>query len=297
MTIISRSTLLVLTFAAVLAAGVMGHAQDRRTAAAVPVKLYVFDGGILESDPTRYHLTTEEVTTSQLSVASYLIVHPKGTLVWDTGAVGDSEWKPTGSPVVHRLMLPDGQPRQVTLKEGLLTQLAAAGYKPSGITYLALSHYHWDHTANANAFAGSTWIARKVERDTMFANLPPGTYRPMTYSALRKSKTVLVQKDDDYDVFKDGTVVIKSAAGHTVGHQVLYVKLPNTGGVVLSGDLYHYPEERTLGRYPTFDFSEMQTRASRQQIDAFLKKADAQLWIQHDLAAFAKLKKSPAYYD
>jgi hypothetical protein len=33
----------------------------------------------------------------------------------------------------------------------------------------------------------------------------------------------------------------------------LYLKLAKTGGVVLSGDLYHYPEERRLDRLPTFE--------------------------------------------
>ena len=36
----------------------------------------------------------------------------------------------------------------------LKPQLAAAGYKPSDVTYFVLSHYHSDHTANANDFAG-----------------------------------------------------------------------------------------------------------------------------------------------
>jgi len=67
--------------------------------------------------------------------------------------------------------------------------------------------------------------------------------------------------------------------------------------VTLSGDLYHYPEERKLDRVPTFDFNEEQTRASRVMIEAFLKKTGAQLWIQHDIIANAKLKKSPNFYD
>ncbi len=261
------------------------------------VKLFVFDGGTLESDPARYQMTPEDVGgVTQLSVGAYLVVHPRGVLMWDTGAVGDDEWMPTGTTVQHKLTLPDGQPRTVTLSKTLRSQLAAAGYSPAKITHLALSHYHWDHTANANVFAGATWLARKVERDQMFANLPPGTFRPATYRALRNSKTVLLQQND-YDVFGDGTVVLKFAPGHTVGHQVLYVKLRNTGGVVLSGDLYHYPQERALGRLPTFEFSEPQTRASRAQLEEFLKQKGAQLWIQHDFTASAKLKKAPEYYD
>ena len=98
-------------------------------------------------------------------------------------------------------------------------------------------------------------------------------------------------------MFGDGTVIIKHAPGHTQGHQVLYVKLANTGGVVLSGDLYHYTQERTLERLPTFEFSEEQTRASRASVEEFLSRTGATLWIQHDLTAHRALKKAPEFYD
>jgi glyoxylase-like metal-dependent hydrolase (beta-lactamase superfamily II) len=180
--------------------------------------------------------------------------------------------------------------------KSLKAQLAELGYSPSDITYLALSHYHYDHTANANEFASATWLVRQVEREAMFAERPPGTTQPSTFSALHDSKT-LILKSDEHDVFGDGAVIIKSAPGHTPGHQVLYLKLAKTGPVVLSGDLYHYPEERALDRVPTFEFNQEQTRATRVAIDAFLKKTGAQLWIQHDFYGNAKLKKSPSFYE
>jgi len=261
------------------------------------VRLYVFDCGTLHvADMGRFQLKKEEVSTTDLSVACYLVVHPKGTLMWDTGAVPDSAWKPTGSPVTQHIVLPDGEQRDVTVRRSLESQLSEVGYAPADISYIALSHYHYDHTANANAFAGATWLVRQIERDAMFVPNPAGAAQPSTYSALRNSKTVLLGTDD-YDVFKDGTVVIKFAPGHTPGHQVLYVKLQKTGGVLLSGDLYHFPEERALGRVPTFEFNQDQTRASRAAIEAFLKQTGAQLWIQHDFAGNAKLKKAPAFYD
>ena len=43
------------------------------------VRLYVFDGGTLGADPARFNLTREEVAATDFSVASYLVVHPKGT--------------------------------------------------------------------------------------------------------------------------------------------------------------------------------------------------------------------------
>jgi glyoxylase-like metal-dependent hydrolase (beta-lactamase superfamily II) len=174
--------------------------------------------------------------------------------------------------------------------------LAEIGYVPADINYLALSHFHWDHVGNANTFAGATWLVRKLERDIMFAEPPSPRTEPANYSALKNSKTKIIPQDD-YDVFGDGTVVLKAAPGHSPGHQVLFLKLAKTGPVVISGDLYHYPEERKLNRVPTTEFNAAQTVASRAAVEAFLKKTGAQLWIQHDYTANAKLKKAPEFYE
>ncbi len=259
------------------------------------LRVYVIDCGTSHNvDLSRYRLTRAEVATNDASLACFLIVHPKGTLMWDTGAIPDSDWKTTEKTIDRHLVV-GGVPREVTVPKPLKTQLAQIGYSPADITYLALSHDHYDHTGNANEFAGVTWLVRKIERDYMFSEQVTGNI-PSYYSALRNSKTVLIDTDE-YDVFGDGRVVVKSAPGHTPGHQVLFLKLAKTGPVVLSGDLYHFPEERKLGRIPTFDFNQEQTRQSRDKIEAFLKQTGAQLWIQHDFVGFAKLKKSPKFYD
>jgi glyoxylase-like metal-dependent hydrolase (beta-lactamase superfamily II) len=260
------------------------------------LRLHVFDCGTLKADVARFRLSGEEVATSDLSVPCFLVVHPQGRLIWDAGAVPDADWTPAGGEVAHHLVLPDSGERDLTLRKPLMTQLAEAGYSPADITHLALSHYHWDHTANANAFAGATWLVRQVERDAMFAAQPPGVTEPSSYAALKNSKTVIIESNE-HDVFGDGTVVIKLAPGHTPGHQILYVKLPKTGPVVLSGDLYHFPEARALKRVATFDFNQEQTPATRETIEAFLTSTGAQLWIQHDYIGNSRLKKSPEYYD
>ena len=288
--------------AAVFAAVVCGAGQTpppsgRRAQPPRSVRLYVFDCGTLHiADTGRFGLKAEEVATRDMSVACFLIAHPKGTLIWDTGAVSDTAWKPTGAAVQQHVVLADSQGRDLTMVKPLKAQLVQLGYSPADVTYVALSHYHWDHTANANDFAGATWLVRQNERDEMFSPKPFGAAQPATYAALRNSKAVII-RGDEHDVFGDGTVIIKAAPGHTVGHQVLYLKLAKTGGVVLSGDLYHYPEERTRNRLPTIEFHAEQTRASRVALDAFLKKTGAQLWIQHDFAGNAQLKKSPGYYE
>jgi glyoxylase-like metal-dependent hydrolase (beta-lactamase superfamily II) len=212
---------------------------------------------------------------------------PEGILIWDTGAVPDSAFKPGGGPAIKEY---------ATATKPFQLQLAEAGFTPADVTYLALSHVHWDHTANVGLFAHATWLVRKVEHDAMFTDpLPPRTNSAM-FTALRDTKTVII-KDNDFDVFGDGNVIIKFTPGHTAGHQSLFVNLARTGPVLLSGDLYHYPEELRMKRVPAGDFNKEQTLASRAAIEAFLKKTGTQLWIQHDLAAFDKLKKAPGYYD
>ena len=258
-------------------------------------RLYVFDCGTLGGDPARFNLKRDEMATSDMSVSCYLVVHANGALIWDTGAVPDMEVKSENQRTRHLVVIANAE-RYVTLAKSLKTQLAEAGYTPADIGYVALSHYHWDHTANANEFARATWLVRKVERDAMFADKLPDLVQRATFTALRNSKTVIINTDD-HDVFGDGSVVIKWAPGHTPGHQTLLVKLTKTGPVLLSGDLYHYPEERTLDRVPTFEADPGQTRRTRTAIDTFLKNSRAQLWIQHDFSASAALKKAPAFYD
>jgi glyoxylase-like metal-dependent hydrolase (beta-lactamase superfamily II) len=130
----------------------------------------------------------------------------------------------------------------------------------------------------------------------MFADAPSTRTIFANYSALKTSRTVII-REDEYDVFGDRSVIIKSAPGHSPDHQVLFLKLAKTGPVLLSGDLWHYPEERKLNRLPIAEFNKDQTTASRQRIDEFLKKTGAQLWIQHDYLATMKLKKAPAFYE
>jgi len=258
------------------------------------LRLYVLDCGIITPpNVDNYGLKVNEVADTRMVTPCFLIVHPRGSLIWDTGEIPDSAFKEGVSP--QKL-------NNFTVDRPLLPQLAAIGYTPANITYMALSHYHGDHVANASLFAGSTWIVQKGDRDPILAPRPvppPATGRvpdPKFFEGLANSKTILLN-NEDHDVFGDGTVVIKSTPGHTPGHQALYLKLAKTGGVLLSGDLYHYPEEITFKKIPTFDTNKEQTAKSREMIEEFVKQNRAQLWIQHDYTTGIKRKIAPEFYD
>jgi glyoxylase-like metal-dependent hydrolase (beta-lactamase superfamily II) len=283
----TRLCALALVASAILGAASAVVAQTRPAKPPATLRLYVFDGGSLNiPDTSPYQLKKEDLASTVMSAPCFLVAHPRGTLMWDACVVPDSSFKP-GSP---------GTLRYATANRTLTAQLTEIGYTPRDVTYLALSHFHWDHVGNANLFAGATWLVPPAEREIMFAEPPSPRTEPANFSALKNSKTSPLTKDE-YDVFGDQTVVIKSAPGHSPGHQVLFLKLAKTGPVVLSGDLYHYPEERKLNRVPTTEFNAEQTAASRAAVEAFLKKSGAQLWIQHDFIGNTKLRKAPAFYE
>ena len=262
-------------------------AQKRPAAPKTP-RLYIFDNGDISGlDPKIFGFAREELKSVDFVNQSYLIVHPRGTVMFDTGGIGDDKFPAGGGAAKEGIM---------TATKKLVPQMRAAGYTPADVTYLVMSHYHSDHTGNANLFAGATWIVQKAERDFMFGDKPQGIIQPATYSALKTSKTKILD-DEDFDIFGDGTVVVKTTPGHTPGHQVLFVKLARTGPILLAGDLYHYPEEIATGKTPTFEFDAAMSAKSRAAMQAFVKQTGATLWIEHDKPTHANLPKSPKYLD
>ena len=256
-----------LTFAAGLSVGLaallglMAPIAARQVKPAVPntVRMHVFDAGVLPiADPLPlFGLKKEQVAASDLADGAYLIVHPKGTLMWEAGLVPDAS---IGTPTAR-----PGAPMR-RLKD----MMADIGYRPSDVTYFAISHGHGDHTANANDFQGLTWLVNKAEYEAMFAEKVPRFYTPATYSALKSAKPVFI--DGDHDVFGDGTVVIRQTPGHTPGHQVLIVRLAKTGAVALPGDLDHYPEEMTLRVVAPAQGDEALTLKARDALQAVLEE-------------------------
>jgi glyoxylase-like metal-dependent hydrolase (beta-lactamase superfamily II) len=242
-------------------------------------------GTLIFNRPEDYNLTRDEVADTNMPVPCFLVIHPKGILLFDTG-LSDSL---VGRPVYENVVFGYGQLKFNSLKG----QLADIGVSPADITYLALSHSHFDHVGNANDFAGSIWLAQKAEFDLMFGThaTPQGI---SDFAALAQARTQMI--DGDHDVFDDGTVILKYAPGHTPGHQCLYVKLAQTGGILIAGDLYHYAEERTLHRMPTHEQTTA-TPASRAKIEDFVAEKGAQLWIGHSTSFFRDAIKSPGWYE
>ena len=109
---------------------------------------------------------TAEVGETRMPVPCFLVAHPKGTLMWDVGVIPDDDvetgWRR------RRALRRQHHGGRAWCARTLRSQLAAIGYRPADITYVAVSHAHKDHTANLNQFAASTWLTPPAEREFMW---------------------------------------------------------------------------------------------------------------------------------
>ncbi len=262
---------------------VQAHAADE----VKDVRLYALDCGVLHVKDMGMFSDTGEYNGKAGVVVDpcFVIRHPKGTLLWDTG-LGDKLAQSKGGV--------DMEVGHMQVDAPLLDQLKAIGLTPSDITYLSFSHTHFDHTGNANEFPDATWILNKAE--LAWAESKPGPFVNLdTFSDYKTAKKQMI--DGDYDVFGDGNVMILKTPGHTPGHQSLQLKLKKSGVVILSGDLFHQRANYTYRRVPPFNVSRADTLASIDRIDTILKNTKGRLVVQHDAGDFKGLPKIPKYLD
>ena len=260
-----------------------------RSMAGADVRLYALDCGHASIKDMGMFSDTGEYDGKPGDIADpcFVIRHPKGVLLWDTGLGDKFAATKEGVDVLPGI--------HVTVPITLVEQLHSLALTPKDVSYVAFSHFHFDHTGNANAFPDSVWILNKAELSAALSATPPSGVVPETFSGYKTAKTQMI--DGDYDVFGDGTVRILRAPGHTAGHQVLELKLHKAGTVILSGDLYHSRANREFMRVPMMNLSRADTLASMERIERIVKNTKAHLVVQHDPLDFQALPKFPAYLD
>ncbi len=249
------------------------------------IQLYVFDGGTVKANMLEIFSQGERYKGESKVLADpfYVIVHPKGKLIWDAGLgenlVGkDSITTPNGAFTVYR-------------KDSIVSQLKSIGLNPKDIDYIALSHTHFDHSGSANKFNESTWLVQEKEYEFVTSEAIK-KQEPDNYLAI-KDLTKIKKLNGDFDVFNDGSVIIKSMPGHTPGHQVLFLDLPKNGPILLTGDLYHFQENRNNKGVPSFNTNVEQTLKSMDAFEAFAKEKNAKIIIQHEMNDYKQMVKAP----
>jgi len=259
--------------------------QDVAPASVTSVQLYAMDCGRIHIDDANDYAddNSQHGKPADLVDPCFLIRHPGGDLIWDTGLGDAIVGHPVDSGIYH-----------ISVPARLVDQLAQLHLTPADIEYLSLSHSHFDHTGNAALFTNATWIVDADERSWMFRPEARTDSDFAKVAPLEHARTQLIEGDGDYDVFGDGSVTIIQAPGHTPGHCVLLIRFARGAPVLLAGDMWHLPESRTERLVPRFNTSRAQTLASMDKLEALIARTHARVIRQHVPEDFAGLPRFPA---
>ena len=202
-----------------------------------------------------------------LTDSCYLIRNGDRYLLWDSGLP---------AALAGRSAEQDGM--RLSLRESLRSQLARIGVQYGQVTFVGISHYHDDHIGQAADFPGATLLIGAADWEAIRGR--PATaaqFRPWTEGQARTQPL-----RGDHDVFGDGSVTVLDMPGHTPGHRSLLVRLPRTGPVLLTGDLYHFTQNYRTGGIPSFNTNRADTLASMARFQEIARNLRARVVIQHE---------------
>lgn len=286
--LLAASPLFVLLAALAGCAGIERADDEGGVPDSEGLRLFVFDCGRIRLDNVYlFGLSSTDTDVREMAVPCYLIDHPEGRLLWEGGL-------PSELAVLDGWMEDRGGLSQ-RLDRTLVDQLADLGWAPEDIHWIAFSHYHSDHVGAAAAFAGATQLIQRAEAEAAFGP-EPGRYffDPDLYAALVDAPRQVI--DGRHDVFGDGRVLLLPAPGHTPGHQVLFVDLPETGPLLLAGDVWHFEASRRLRAVPRFNHDRETSLATMDRMEVLAEQWGASVWIEHSLALFESLDLAPGFY-
>lgn len=288
---------------AIIMWAVSGFAWHAHAASPDGMKLYIFTSQPLDLAKSALSSAATGDDKILVPVAFFLIKHPKGNILFDTGdndkiITDQTYWGPMAA------MLDKGVKADLAID----VQLDKAGIKPADIKYVILGHMHLDHAGNVGKFPNATIVVQHDEIASAF--WPPkdyaGPYVAGDFEMLRAptgsasaGRQPTIELNGDLDLFGDGSVYIHRAAGHTPGSQLAVVRLPKTGTVVLTSDACYLQENLAGDVLPsvglTYNPTEMLNGYAYIKRVRDTEKGD--VLMAHDAEGFKTHKHSPEFYE
>jgi glyoxylase-like metal-dependent hydrolase (beta-lactamase superfamily II) len=274
--------------------GAAAQAQD--------IKLYAFSSGALTIGKGALVNLAPMEPQIQVPVGFYVVRHPKGNVLFDTGNNDKIITDPSYWGAAFNALKPVNTP-----DVAIDVQLQKIGLKPDDIAYVVPSHLHLDHGGNVGKFPKSTIVVQKSEIKNAFWP-EPGTGAPYMIGdvmPLRSANTnnpnavKMVQLDGDLDLFGDGTLVIKRWVAHTPGSQMMTVRLKKTGLIILTGDNVYMRENVEKDNPPNISlvYNPAGSYSAFEWIRYMMATENANFFTAHDPDAFKAMKKAPDFYD
>jgi glyoxylase-like metal-dependent hydrolase (beta-lactamase superfamily II) len=223
-------------------------------------------------------------------IPTYLIEHPKGTVLFDSGMHPDCQTDPTGhmskrAMDLFRLHYDPG--------EEVSARLAAIGRDPAKIDVIINSHLHFDHVGGNATIPNATVVVQRREWE---AGMDPdvaaqrGFFR-RDYDLGHKVRQI----DGEHDLFGDGRIVCLPTHGHTPGHQSLKLRLDaeqGGGEVVLAADACYFCRSLRERRLPPGAFDREGMLRTYDRL-ATLEAGGARLFFGHDPEFWADVPQAP----
>lgn len=223
---------------------------------------------------------------ARLPIPAYLIEHPKGTALFDTGMHPDCQRDPYGrvGERIRDLFRFDYAPG-----EEISARLQAIGRDPGKIDLVVNSHLHFDHVGGNALIPNATMV---VQRREWAAGMDPELamkrgFNPRDFDLGHKINLV----EGEHDLFGDGSVVLLPTHGHTPGHQSLRVRLPS-GDVVLAADACYFCQTLRERRLPKNVHDRAEMLASLEKL-AQLEAGGARIFFGHDDAFWRGVPQAP----
>jgi glyoxylase-like metal-dependent hydrolase (beta-lactamase superfamily II) len=217
-----------------------------------------------------------------IPVSMWVIDHPKGLVVFDTGnnvAITEDCKAYWGEGSCN--FLKPSQKREDTID----MQLKKLGYSADQVKVVVTSHTHLDHAGNLKMFPKAIHAIQKKE---LFQGWWPEKFQGRTPGGAFILEDLMgtrdynfLELDGDYDLFGDGSVLILSTPGHTIGHQSMKVKTAGSGTIIISQDAIWMQEN--LDGYPAgLNFSVQAYSNSLNRLKFMRDIEGAQLFMAHD---------------
>ena len=230
----------------------------------------------------------------KIPINMWILDHPMGLVVYDTGnnvAISDGNCTSHWSEGSCNFL----QPSQ-TRDDVIDRYLERLGYSVDQVKVVITSHSHLDHIANIEMFPNAIHVIQKKELYQAWwpekFQRPSGAHVVADYDDARDFNYYPL--DGDYDLFGDGTVMVLSTPGHTLGHQSVKVKLPNTGTVILSQDAI-WMEENLEGHPAGLNYSILDYFKSVDRLTMMRDLENAPLWFGHSIKQYEAMGEK--WYD
>lgn len=234
--------------------------------------------------------TVKEARDITIPVAMWILDHPKGLVVFDTGnnvAISDTmdNCKKYWAPGNCDFLKPSQKRADV-----IDMQLKKLGYSVDQVKVVVSSHAHLDHSGNIEMFPKAIHVYQKKELyqgwwpETFQGRASPGSFVMADLDNAREFN--FMELNGDYDLFGDGTAIVLSTPGHTLGHQSMKVKLPQTGTVIIAQDAV-WMQENLDGHPAGLNYSIQDYTNSVNRLKFIRDLEGAQIFMGHDEKQYA----------